>query len=72
MTKKMTTDELKWQAESDARTMAEYQQILGDKTRMNRAIKEAERQAKDLNRRASAMQSAAKVRTNTRTSGRKR
>lgn len=72
MAKKMTTDELKWQAESDARTMAEYQQILGDKTRMNRAIKEAERQAKDLNKRASAMQSAAKIRTNTRTAGRKK
>lgn len=72
MAKKMTTDELKWQAESDARTMAEYQQILGDKTRMNRAIKEAERQAKDLNKRASAMQSAAKIKTNTRTAGRKK
>ena len=72
MAKKMTTDEMRWQAESDARTMAEYQQILGDKTRMNRAIKEAERQAKDLNMRANAMQSAAKMRTNTRTSGRKR
>jgi hypothetical protein len=72
MAKKMTTDELKWQAESDARTMAEYQQILGDKTRMNRAIKEAERQAKDLNKRASAMQNAAKIRTNTRTAGRKK
>ena len=72
MAKKMTTDELKWQAESDARTMAEYQQILGDKTRMNRAIREAERQAKDLNKRASAMQSAAKIKTNTRTAGRKK
>ena len=71
MAKKMTTDEMRWQAESDARTMAEYQQILGDKTRMNRAIKEAERQAKDLNKRASAMQNAAKMKT-PRSSGRKR
>ena len=72
MANSLNKDELKWQAESDARTMAEYQQILGDKARMNRAIKEAEKQAKDLNKRASAMQSAAKIRTNTRTSGRKR
>lgn len=72
MASSLNKDELKWQAESDARTMAEYQQILGDKARMNRAIKEAEKQAKDLNKRASAMQSAAKIRTNTRTSGRKR
>lgn len=72
MASSLNKDELRWQAESDARTMAEYQQILGDKARMNRAIKEAEKQAKDLNKRASAMQSAAKIRTNTRTSGRKR
>jgi len=68
----MTKDELKWQAESDARTMANYQEILGDKARMNRAIKEANRQAQDLNKRASAMRSAAKVRTNTKAAGRKR
>jgi hypothetical protein len=72
MTPKLTKQDLQWQAESDARTMASYQEILGDKARMSRAIKEAERQAKDLNKRASAMQNAAKVRTSTRTSGRKR
>ena len=27
-----------WQAEDDARTMAKYQEILGDKARMGRAI----------------------------------
>ena len=32
-------DELRWQAESDAQTMASYQEIMGDKARMNRAIK---------------------------------
>ena len=71
-TSKLTKQDLQWQAESDARTMASYQEILGDKARMNRAIKEAEKQARDLNKRASAMQNAAKVRTSTRTSGRKR
>ena len=72
MAAKVSKQDLQWQAESDARTMANYQGIMGDKARMSRAIKEAERQAKDLNKRASAMQNAAKVRTSTRTSGRKR
>lgn len=65
-------DEAQWQAESDARTMATYQEIVSDKARMNRAIKEANKQAKDLSKRASAMQSAAKLRINSRSSGRKR
>lgn len=51
----------KWQAESDAHTMAEYQQIINDKARMNRAIKVAKSQAADLTRRANAMQSVAKT-----------
>ena len=63
-----SSDELKWQAESDARTMANYQEILGDKARMNRAIKVAQQQAKDLNRRAAAMQNVAQ----TKSSGRKK
>lgn len=29
--------ELQWQAEDDASTMARYQEIMGDKARMNRA-----------------------------------
>lgn len=64
--------EQQWQAQDDARVMAQYQEIMGDKTRMNRAIKEAEKQARDLSKRANAMQSAAKMRSNNRTSGRKR
>lgn len=55
--------EQQWQAEDDARVMATYQEILGDRSRMNRAIKVAERQAKDLSKRASAMQSVAKTRS---------
>lgn len=58
-------DELKWQAESDASTMAQYQEILGDRARMNRAIKVAEQRARDLNKRAAAMQSVAKFRPGT-------
>lgn len=53
-------DELRWQAESDASTMATYQEIMKDKARMNRAIKVAKSQAADLTRRANAMQSVAK------------
>ena len=64
--------EQQWQAQDDARVMAQYQEIMGDKIRMNRAIREAEKQAKDLSKRANAMQSAAKIRTASRTSGRKR
>ena len=72
MATKMSKQDQQWQAESDARTMAQYQEILGDKARMNRAIKEANKQAAELNKRGSAMQNAAKVRTPMRTSGRKR
>lgn len=61
MTTKMSKTDLQWQAESDASTMARYQEIINDKARMNRAIKEANKQAKDLSKRASAMREAATV-----------
>lgn len=63
---KMSQEQLKWQAEDDAHTMARYQEIMGDKARMNRAIKVAQKQADDLTKRANAMQSVAKTRTNSR------
>lgn len=56
-------DELRWQAESDAQTMASYQEIMRDKARMNRAIKVAKSKAADLTKRASAMQNVAKTKT---------
>lgn len=71
MSDKLSKEDLKWQARGDADTMARYQEIINDKARMNRAIKEAEKQAKDLSKRASAMQNAAKVRTTNKTTGRK-
>lgn len=55
--------ELQWQAEDDASTMARYQEIMGDKARMNRAIKVAKSKAADLTKRASAMQNVAKTKT---------
>ena len=54
-------DELRWQAESDAQTMASYQEIMGDKARMNRAIKVAKSKAADLTKRASAMHNVART-----------
>ena len=62
----LKNENLKYQAESDAYTMAKYQEILNDKARMNRAIKEANKQAQELNKRASAMRNAANTRVNTR------
>lgn len=56
---KVDGNEKKWQAESDASTMATYQEIINDKQRMQRAIKVAKDRAKDLNKRANAMQSVA-------------
>ena len=40
----MSKQDLQWQAESDAQTMARYQEIISDKARMNRAVKEANKQ----------------------------
>lgn len=59
MTTKMSKQDLQWQAESDANTMARYQEIMSDSARRNRAIKEANKQAADLTKRANAMKSAA-------------
>lgn len=48
-------DDKKWQAEYDAKTMAEYQAIISDKSRMKRAMAEAKRQADALSKQANAM-----------------
>lgn len=55
----MDKEEMMWRARQDAETMAQYQEILKDKTRLNRAVKEANKQAKDMEKRASAMRSVA-------------
>ena len=59
MATKMSKQDLQWQAEGDARVMAQYQEIMSDSARKNRAIKEANKQAADLTKRANAMKSAA-------------
>ena len=68
----MSKQDLQWQAESDAQTMARYQEIIGDKARMNRAIKEANKQASDLSKRANAMKSAASVKSTAGKTGKKK
>lgn len=61
--KTRNSEELRWQAESDAQTMATYQEIMGDKARMSRAIKVAKSQAANLTKRANAMQNVAKTKS---------
>lgn len=63
--KSRNSEEQKWQAESDAQTMATYQEIIGDKARMNRAINVAKSKATDLAKRANAMQNVAKIKSST-------
>lgn len=48
-------DETRWRAEEDARTMARYEEIMSDSKRKAAAVKEAKRQADDLNKRAGIM-----------------
>ena len=57
--KSINTIDQQWQAESDARTLATYQEILADKNRMNRAVKEAKKQVANLTKRAALMKKAA-------------
>jgi len=59
ITKVRGSQERQWQAEEDARTMARYQEILSDKSRMGRAVKVAKQQATELNKRAAAMNKVA-------------
>ncbi len=61
--KSRNSEELRWQAESDAQTMATYQEIMGDKARMSRAIKVAKSQAANLTKRANALQNVAKTKS---------
>lgn len=55
----MTAEERRWRAESDAETMARYEEIMGSTTRRNAAIKVAREKAEDLNKRANAMSNVA-------------
>ena len=59
MATKMTAQEKKWRAESDARTLAEAQKILQDKARSKAAKNAAMNLAKDLESSATNMKLAA-------------
>ena len=65
-------DRQQWQAEDDARVMAQYQEIMSDSARKNRAIKEANKQAADLTKRANAMKSAAGIKSGSSMGSRKK
>lgn len=53
--KKMSEDELKWQAQEDSRTLERYQEIIKDKARLDRAMKVAAKTVDDLQERAKAL-----------------
>lgn len=56
MTKKeMDKQELEWQAERDADTIARYNEIINDKPRLDRAMKKAKEQIDNLTERAQAL-----------------
>ena len=55
---KMSADEKRWQAESDANIMMKYQEIISDKNRMAAAQRAAKKQAEALTKRANAMKLA--------------
>lgn len=61
MATKLSKQDLQWQAQDDAHTMARYQEIMQDKARASRAIKQANKEAQDMMKRANAMKSAANI-----------
>ena len=58
--KEQKAREMQWQAEDDARIMAQYQEIIGNKARMNRATKEAKKQANEMQKRVNIMNKVSK------------
>lgn len=58
-TAKLSTEEQRWRAEGDARTLAEAQKILADKKRYSAARNAALNMAKDLEKSANNMKLAA-------------
>lgn len=55
----MSAQEKRWQAESDAETLARYQEIMQDRARRTAAMQAAKKRADELAKRAQAMQYAA-------------
>lgn len=63
MAKQMTADEKRWQAESDAETMARYEEIMNNSSRKAAAIRVAKTRANELTQRANAMQRVASTKS---------
>ena len=59
--KSMKQEELEWQAKSDADMLVRYQELLDDKARLRRALKQAKKEEELLNKRAKAMGKAAQT-----------
>ena len=59
---KITNEQKRWQAESDAETMARYEEIMADSSRRRAAISMAKQRASELNKRAEAMNRVAGTR----------
>jgi len=65
MAPKMTAQDKKWQAESDADTLAQADVIRKTPVRLKAAVKEAKTMADDAKERATAMSKIAKIKRNT-------
>lgn len=59
MATKLSAQEKKWQAESDARTLAEYQKIMEDSKRAKAAMSKAKELAADYEKSANRLKLAA-------------
>ena len=60
MTGKLTADQKKWQAEDDARVLAEAASLRSDKARMGRAKTAAAAMVKEQEKRISGLRTVAK------------
>ena len=60
---KITKEELDWQAQDDARILSQYQEILLDKARLNRATKAASKEVENLNKRLAVMKKVTAIKT---------
>lgn len=58
---KISKEEKQWRAECDARTLAEYQEILSDKSRLRMAKTQAAKQAKELSAKVNNLKKVSKT-----------
>lgn len=56
--KKVRDIEAQWQREEDARTLARYQEIMGNAKRRSAALSEARKQAAELEKRSNLIKKA--------------